>query len=151
VPILLAVIAGVCLSFGFPLDITALQVIGVTAAVVGGVFVLDALGILEEPILRPRDPAVDQVKKLVKALAESTRVMAEIEREVKARSALAERLEADVERHRELLALNRSEVEAVAQTLRTEVHREGRRSLWTGLFINAAFFGLGILVTLLVS
>ncbi len=77
--------------------------------------------------------------------------IAEIEREVKARSALAERLQEDVERHRELLKLNRSEVDAVAQTLGVEVRREGRRSFWVSLAINAAFFGLGVLVTLLLT
>jgi hypothetical protein len=91
------------------------------------------------------------VKRLVAALTESTRVMAEIQREVTARSALAERLQRDVERHQELLALNREEVEAVAQTLRVEVQREGRRSFWAGVLVNAFFFGLGIVVTLLVT
>jgi hypothetical protein len=97
------------------------------------------------------DPAVERVRKLVTALAESTKVIAEIEREVKARSALAERLERDVERHRQLLQLNREEVEAVAQMLRVEMRQEGRRSMWVGVFVNAVFFALGVAATLLLT
>jgi hypothetical protein len=67
------------------------------------------------------------------------------------RSRLAERLQDDVARHRELLALDRQEVEAVAQTFRLEVRREGRRSFVASLLVNAIFFGLGVLVTVLLT
>jgi hypothetical protein len=149
-PSALVVVAAACLSVGVVLNIGGLTAVGVFAAIVGGLLILDALGI-SEPILRPPDPARVRVKRLTDSLAESTKVIAEIEKEVKARSDLVERLEADEKRHRELLALSRAEVEAVAQTLRTEVSREGRRSMLVGLLINAVFFGLGIVVTLLLT
>jgi hypothetical protein len=151
-PIAFGLICAGCFVLNVWLDLgNALVIPGIVAGVLAFFLVLDALKMLEEPILRPRDPAVDQVKRLVKALAESTRVIAEIEREVQARSNLAKRLQADVKRHRELLELNRSEVEAVAQTLRVEVQREGRRGFWASVVVNAIFFGLGIVVTLLLT
>lgn len=119
--------------------------------VLGSWFTLDAIGLTKESLLRAPDPAEDRVRQLVAALTESSRVIAAIEREVKARGELAERLQADVRRHQELLALNRPEVEAVAQTFRLEVRREGRRGFWISLLVNAIFFGLGVAVTLFLS
>ena len=84
----------------------------------------------------PAPAAENRVKKLTDALTEATNVIAEIEREVEARTKLAERLQKDVQRHQELLKLNRTEVEAVTQTFRMEVKSEGRRAFWLNLFIN---------------
>lgn len=126
-------------------------VVFVFAGVLAVYFTLDAFGLTKEHILTPRPPAEDRVQRLVAALSESTTVISEIEREVRARGELAKRLQADVERHQELLALNREEVEAVAQTLREEVRREGRRGFWVGVLVNAIFFGLGVGVTLLLG
>lgn len=151
-PTLLWLVAGVCIPLGSVLNNNSNIVIpGIVAAVLGGFLTLDYFGLMAEPILRPRDPAVDRVKQLVKALTETTQVIHAIEKEVKARSRLAERLQTDVETHKRLLALEGPEVEAIAQTLRLEVQREGRRSLWVGFLVNALFFGLGVFVTRLLS
>jgi hypothetical protein len=98
-----------------------------------------------------RPSAEDRVARLVAALEESSTVIREIEREVTARRALAQRLQADVARHRELLNLNRDEVEAVAQTLRVEVQSEARRGFWLNFLLSALFFVLGVVATLVLS
>jgi hypothetical protein len=102
-------------------------------------------------ILGKRDPTSDRVKKLTTALAGSIEVIEAIREEVEANQRLADRLQADVQTHRELLRLNQSEVEAVAQVVAGEVRREGRRGLYFSIVLNALFFGLGVLVTLLVT
>jgi hypothetical protein len=149
-PIALLVFAAAALPVGFAVPITTFQVLGMASGIFGIVLIGDALG-LTQPILRPPDPAEVRVKKLIGALTESTKVIAEIEKEVKARGSLVERLQGDIERHRELLKLNQAEVEAVAQTFRAEVRTEGRRTLLANVLMSAFFFGLGVLVTVLLS
>jgi t-SNARE complex subunit (syntaxin) len=149
-PIGLALVAAVSIPVGFTLGVDALQLIGLFSAISAPILAADAMG-WTKPILRPPDPAEERVKRLVEALTEATQVISAIEREVSARSVLAERLQKDVARHQELLALDRQEVEAVAQTFRLEVRRESRRSFFASLLLNAFFFGLGILVTVLLT
>lgn len=151
VPIVLGLVAVPCLGIGFGFSVHPLQLIGVIAGVFGFVLTLDALGLTESSVLRLPDPTAVRVEKLTGALSEATALIAEIEKEVKARKALADQLGQDVERGRNLLKLNREEVEAVAQTFRAEVRREGRRSLLMSIVINAVFFGLGVLVTLILT
>ena len=92
----------------------------------------------------------DRVARLLSALRESTAVIREIETEVAARSELAKRLEQDVARQRELLAIDREQAEALAQTLRLELRAEGRRGFVMNIAVNVLFFGLGVVVTLVV-
>jgi hypothetical protein len=135
---------------GFEYHVTGLQIPGIILAIMGVYTLLDAIGRTEDPWLGPRPTAEDRVKTLLAALSDSTKVIREIERELKARSALAERLQSDVARHEELLNLNREEVEAVAQTLRIEVRREGRRGFWLSIATHTVFFGLGIAAAFLI-
>jgi hypothetical protein len=102
-------------------------------------------------ILGRGEPTRGRVHKLIEALSEATRVMDAIRREVEVNQRLVDRLQADVKTHEQLLALHSSEVEAVAQVVAGEVRREGRRGLYAGFLVNAFFFGLGVLVTLLLT
>jgi len=70
---------------------------------------------------------------------------------VRARQELVEQLERDARSHEELLKLRRAEVEAVAQTLRAELDREGRKTLRLGLAQNAFFFVLGVIASVVVT
>jgi hypothetical protein len=123
----------------------------IIVGIIGTYAFFDAVGLIRDGFLGPREPTEDRVPKLIAALTEATKVIGEIERDVKSRSELVARLQDDAERTRQLLALNREEVEAVAQTLRVEVEREGRRGLLMNVVLNAVFFGLGVGVTLLVG
>jgi hypothetical protein len=49
------------------------------------------------------------------------------------------------------LELTKGEVEAVAQLLRGELRREGRRAFWMGVAQSAVFFALGTAVTIAVA
>jgi len=77
-PIALAVLGGVFLALDLLVD-HAFIVPLIASWILSALLFLDAFKVLEEPLLRPRDPAVDQVKRLVKALSESTKVIHEIE------------------------------------------------------------------------
>ncbi len=89
-PIALILTAAICLPLGAVYTIDALTIIGVSAAIVGLLLLLDAAGWTKDPILRPKDPAQEQVKRLLEALAEATNVISAIESEVAARSRLAD-------------------------------------------------------------
>jgi hypothetical protein len=82
-------------------------------------------------------------------LIRANRALASVVQRLESRRQLAERLEADVTRYQELLNLSKTEVDAIAQTLRREVQRESRQGLWLSILVNALFFGLGVAVTLL--
>src|SRR4051794_41046867 len=85
----------------------------------------------------------ERIPKLTNALRESTRIASEVEREIATRSQAVEKLRQE----QELLELDREQVEAVAQTLRGELRREGKRSFWISVAQNMVFFGLGVLAT----
>lgn len=140
----------ILLPVGFASNITGIEVPGVFAGIFAFLLTLDYFSVGEggAQILGRRDPTRDRVQKLITALSESTKVMEAIRREIDANQKMVDRLQADVKTHEQLLALHRSEVEAVAQVVAGEVRREGRRSLYMALAINAFFFGLGVLVTL---
>jgi hypothetical protein len=73
--------------------------------------------------------------------------VSEIEREVKKRSELAAKLQADVTRYSKLKELDAPQVEAVAQALRTEVQKESTKRFWMEFGMNFLFFVLGAAVT----
>jgi hypothetical protein len=141
------------LAVGFPLNLNGLIIPGIFLGIFALMLTLDYFFVGQDgsQILGRRDPTRDRVKKLSVALAESIRVIEAIRREVESNQELVDRLQADANTHRELLALQRSEVEAVAQVVAGEVRREGRRSLYYSIALNLFFFGLGVLVTLLVT
>ena len=129
---------------GFHWSTTWVKLAGTVAILIGFVGFLEVFTVPPPP----PQPVEDRVDSLVAALRESTTLIGEIENEIAARSELARRLTADIHRHRELLKLNREEVEAVAQTLRVEVRAEGRRGFRLNILVGAIFFVLGVVVTL---
>jgi hypothetical protein len=85
----------------------------------------------------------DRVQKLTTSLRQATGLISQIESEITKRSELADRLKADVDRYKKLRSLSQPEVEAVAQTLRFELQKEGTKSFWKGVLVNFIFFLLG--------
>lgn len=152
VPVTLGLLGAILIPLGVVLHLGGITVPGVFAGIFALALTLDYFFIAEDsnPILGRRDPTRDRVKKLVAALSESTKVMEAIRREVDSNQQLVDRLQADVQTH-QLLGLDRNEVEAVAQVVASEVRREGRRGLYVTLALNLLFFGLGVLVTLLIT
>jgi hypothetical protein len=92
-----------------------------------------------------------RIARLTTALSESSRVIQEIEEEMKDRTELVEKLKEDADRYERLSNINREEAEAVAQALGGELRKEGRRSLLTNFLMNFGFFVLGVAATLVLS
>ena len=90
----------------------------------------------------------ERIEKLSRALTDATKLIGGIERELKERHRLVEKLREDCDRYDQLAKLKATEVEAVVQSLRGELRQEGRRSFWQSVFLNFAFFIAGVLVTI---
>ena len=88
-----------------------------------------------------------RIDRLTRTLRESAQVVSEMESEIERRQGLVERLR----REQQLLELSRDEVEAVAQALRGELRREGRKAFWLNVAQGAVFFLLGLGAALLIQ
>jgi len=92
----------------------------------------------------------DRITTLTENLISSSSVISEIETEIEKRTEIAEKLKNDVQRYEQLRELNQPQVEAIAQTMRSEIMRESRKSIWRNAIITfvvaLAFFFLGFLV-----
>jgi membrane protein implicated in regulation of membrane protease activity len=99
----------------------------------------------EPPALRER------IELLGSSLADAAEAIESIEIEIKARQQLVEQLEHDARVNEELVRLHRTEVEAVAQALRAELAREGRKAMRLGLAQNGFFFVLGVIASVVVG
>jgi hypothetical protein len=97
------------------------------------------------------DTIDERIADLSRSLQGAAEAMAAIETEVAERHHLVDRLRADAERYERLVRLNRDEVEAVAQTLRGEVRREGTRGFWLNTIVNVILVGVGIGIGLLID
>ena len=93
----------------------------------------------------------ERIEKLSRALTDATNLIGGIERELKERHRLVEKLREDCDRYDQLAKLKATEVEAVVQSLRGELRQEGRRSFWQSVFLNFVFFLSGVLVTAYVT
>jgi hypothetical protein len=93
----------------------------------------------------------ERIEILTNALADSAKLVSQIEREIDQRRSVVERLEQDAKTYQEIANLRRTEVEAVAQMIRGEIKTESRRSFWQQVAVNLLFFLLGIASTYLFS
>ena len=84
-----------------------------------------------------------RINKLSSALRESSKLVAEVEGEISKRQELVTELQRDAERYQKLVALNKEQVDAVAQLLQGELRKEGTKSFWKGVVVNFVFFVLG--------
>lgn len=100
---------------------------------------------------RKGETAPERIEKLSRALTDATNLIGGIERELKERHRLVEKLREDCDRYDQLAKLKATEVEAVVQSLRGELRQEGRRSFWQSAFLNFVFFLAGVLVTVYVT
>jgi len=105
----------------------------------------------EAPRITVRQTLMERIDTLQTALNKASAVVGEIEQEVEERQALVRRLEQDLETYDELIKLSKSEVEAVAQTLRGELQKQDQHSSWKSLRMNLVFFALGVLSNFLVG
>lgn len=132
----------------------------IVTAVLPSILVAGALAIaleflklkLERKIREKRgETTSERIEKLSRALTEATTLIGGIERELKERHRLVEKLRDDCDRYDQLAKLKASEVEAVVQSLRGEIRQEGKRSFWQSVLLNFVFFVAGVLVTVFVT
>lgn len=93
----------------------------------------------------------ERIDRLAKSLKEAANLSSEIEAEINRRHKMVEKLKNDAERFDELAKLKAAEVEAVVQTMRGELQREGNKSFWKAAAINLVFFIAGVVVTFYVA
>jgi len=122
--------------------ITALAISGSIASIVASLFEVFVLKKYRRP-----ETLENRISKLSGALKESSRLVAEVEGEIQKRQALVTELQQDADRYQRLVSLHQEQVEAVAQLLKGELRKEGRRSFWSGVIVNFIFFCLGALLS----
>ena len=89
----------------------------------------------------------DRITSLTENLKSSSSVISEIEVEIDKRRDIAEKLKKDVQWYGQLKQMTQSQVEAIAQAIRSEISVESRKSIWRNAVITfviaLAFFFLG--------
>ena len=120
------------------LDIISIAIAGGAASLASGIFAEFA-----QKRSRKSITLEQRIDKLTTALKESSRLVSEVESEIQSRQRLVSELQQDAERYKNLITLNQEQVDAVAQVLKGELRKEGRKSFWLGVFVNFVFFLLG--------
>jgi arginine/ornithine N-succinyltransferase beta subunit len=117
----------------------------------GGVFIIavEYLKLRIERKIRERrgETTSERIEKLSHALTDATNLIGSIERELKERHQLVEKLRQDCVRYDQLAKLKSTEVDAVVQSLRGELRQEGKKAFWQSAGLNFLFFLAGIVVT----
>jgi len=92
----------------------------------------------------------DTIRSLAKNIEAASVSISQIETEIAKRRDIAEKLRHDAEYFQQLKELNQAQVEAIVQTVRTEMSSVSKRSIWVNAVvafaISAIFFTIGFFV-----
>lgn len=91
----------------------------------------------------------EKLEALIANLNEANNVIRDIEAEVRARQAAAEKLQHDASDAQQLLELNKGQLDAVRSLIGSELKHESRRGFWLGAAVNFLFFVSGAGLTLI--
>jgi len=132
------------------MEIFQFSILGAVLALVVGAL-SGFIALITERKRKAKAPTLeDKITALTENLQSSSSVISEIEAEIEKRSEIAEKLKGDVQRYEQLKELSQSQVEAVAQTIRSEITGESRKSIWRNAImtfvIALVFFFLGFWV-----
>lgn len=110
-------------------------------------------GIISNILIRKKqDPTLEsRIDSLTTSLKDAAGLIDHIESEIQHRSSLADKLKRDVERYKTLKDMDAEEVEAIMQSLRGELKKEGRKSFWAGVGINFVFFTFGAFISFYIT
>jgi len=86
----------------------------------------------------------DRIRELTQSLNKSATTIQEIENEITKRQALVSQLRKDAETASKLATVNKEQVDAIAQVLRTQIQAQERNSFWFNQGINALYMFLGV-------
>lgn len=96
-----------------------------------------------EKVAKPSNlPA--KVQTLTASLNTAAQVIGQIEAEIKQRQELVQQLERDADQASKLAALNKDQLDAVAQVLRTEIRSDERQNFWTAQLLAFFYAALGV-------
>jgi len=97
-------------------------------------------------------PSLEQrIDKLTTSLKESVKLIDTIQSEIESRQHLAKKLQDDITTFDNLAKLKKSEIEAVAQALRTELIVQEKKSFVRDVSINTGFFIAGAIVSVIIT
>lgn len=85
-----------------------------------------------------------KIQKLTASLNSAAEVIGQIELEIKQRQELVQQLEKDADKASKLAALNKDQLDAVAQVLRTEIKSDERQNFWTAQILAFFYAALGV-------
>ncbi len=132
------------------MDIISFSIIGAIAALLASL--LAGISVfLAEKRRREKAPSLeDRITTLTENLKTSSSVISEIASEIEKRRQIADKLKNDVQRYEQLREISQPQVEAIAQTIRSEIRGESRKSVWRNaiitFFIALVFFFIGLFV-----
>jgi len=99
----------------------------------------------------PKPSLEVKIKKLSSSLYDSASLINEVEKEIAQKEGIVVKLQKDADTYSELSKLKKSEVEAITSVLQTTLDKQGDKSFWSGVIVNALFFIAGAIVSVLVS
>jgi conjugal transfer/entry exclusion protein len=97
----------------------------------------------------PDETLASKLRELSEAMSRSSCLVAEVENTLHAKQALVEQLKSEAATATTLASLSQEQRDAVANQLRSEVDKGGRKALWLGVLVNLVFFGLGVFISTL--
>jgi outer membrane murein-binding lipoprotein Lpp len=92
-----------------------------------------------------------RIRQLSSNLQTAAHAVSEIEQEVRARQRLVDQLKRDAERAEILSKLHKAEVEAIAQTLQTQLSATERRSFRSNFILGFGFYVAGVVTTIITN
>jgi hypothetical protein len=113
----------------------------------GAAVAITAVQLAENVFFGPKNVAPtleDRIRELTQSLNKSATTIQEIENEITKRQALVSQLRKDAETASKLATVNKEQVDAIAQVLRTQIQAQERNSFWFNQGINALYMFLGV-------
>jgi hypothetical protein len=135
--------------------VDALKIFGEAArqGLLGALYVLNPIvgkSVIETVRKRKPDESLleERLEELSETMKKSADLVTEVEAALQARQAAVEKLRADAETAQQIKDMTEDQRKAVANVLRAEVAREGKKTLWQGAAVNGFFFLAGVGVAL---
>jgi hypothetical protein len=86
----------------------------------------------------------DRIRELTESLNRSATTIQDIENEITKRQALVTQLQKNADTASKLATVNKEQVSAIAQVLRTQIELQERNSFWFNQGVNALYMLLGV-------
>ncbi len=113
-------------------------------AALAGVIVIAASSYINSLYKPKQQELPEKILTLTKSLNSAAETIGQIEDEIKQRQKLVQTLERDAETASKLSALNKDQLDAVAQVLRSEIKSEERQSFWSAQLLALFYAALGV-------